>query len=133
MRISDWSPDVCSSDLLQYGGGRSMEGVLKAAVAAGNTIDSTWAKPLVEYVNYAGDFVDFLRPRTILGRFGAGGIPSLRRIPFNVHIKGQTVGGTGYGVGEGKPTPGTKLAYKETDNRWEERPVGEGWEGTCRK
>src|SRR3546814_17940849 len=85
-----------------YGGGRSMEGVLKAAVAAGNTIDSTWAKPLVEYVNYAGDFVDFLRPRTILGRFGAGGIPSLRRIPFNVHIKGQTVGGTGYWVGEGK-------------------------------
>src|SRR3546814_1165786 len=99
-----------------YGGGRSMEGVLKAAVAAGNTIDSTWAKPLVEYVNYAGDFVDFLRPRTILGRFGAGGIPSLRRIPFNVHIKGQTVGGTGYWVGEGKPQPVTKFGYKSEEH-----------------
>src|SRR3546814_8268332 len=55
---------------------------------------------------------------TILGRFGAGGIPSLRRIPFNVHIKGQTVGGTGYWVGEGKPKPVTKFGYNDTYHGW---------------
>lgn len=103
---------------LAFAGGRSMETVLKAAVAAGNTIDSTWAKPLVEYVNYAGDFVDFLRPRTLLGQFGQGSVPSLRRIPFNVHIKGQTAGGTGYWVGEGKPKPVTKFGYNDTYHGW---------------
>jgi HK97 family phage major capsid protein len=103
---------------LQFGGGRSMETVLKAAVNAGTTIDATYAGPLVQYVNYAGDFVDFLRPRTIVGRFGLNGVPALRRIPFNVHIKGQTVGGTGYWVGEGKPKPVTAFGFNDTYHGW---------------
>lgn len=103
---------------LGWSGSRSMESVLKAAVAAGTTQDATWAKPLVEYVNYAGDFVDYLRPRTLIGRFGQGNIPALRRIPFNVHIKGQTVGGTGYWVGEGKPKPVTKFGFEDTYHGW---------------
>ena len=86
---------------------------LKAAVAAGTTTDATWASPLVEYNQFAGDFVEFLRPQTILGRFGAGNIPSLRRIPFNVHVRGQTSGGTGYWVGQGKPKPVTKFAFND--------------------
>jgi HK97 family phage major capsid protein len=87
---------------------------MKAAVAAGTTTDATWALPLVEYNQFAGDFVEFLRARTIIGRFGRDGIPDVRRIPFNVHIRGQTVGGTGYWVGQGKAKPVTKFGYNDT-------------------
>lgn len=86
--------------------------VLKAAVAAGTTTDATWAAPLVEYVQFAGDFVEFLRPQTIIGKFGQGGIPSLRSVPFNINIRGQTSGGSGYWVGQGKPKPLTKFDFE---------------------
>ena len=99
------------TDKMLYG---MMELQSKAAVAGGTTTDSTWALPLVEYNQFAGDFVEFLRPRTIIGQFGSGGIPDFRRIPFNVHIRGQTAGGTGYWVGEGLPKPVTKSDYNDT-------------------
>lgn len=88
--------------------------VLKAAVAAGTTVDATWAGPLLEYNQFAGDFVEFLRPQTILGKFGQGGIPSLRAVPFNINIRGQTSGGSGYWVGQGAPKPLTKFDFENT-------------------
>lgn len=90
----------------------------KANVNAGTTLDSTWAAPLVDYQNFAGDFVEFLRPQTIIGKFGSGGIPGLRRIPFNVRITGQTSGGSGYWVGEGAPKPLTKFDFNAVELRW---------------
>lgn len=84
---------------------------LKAAVEAGTTTDTTWAAPLVQYQQYAGDFIEFLRPQTIIGKFGANGVPDLRRVPFNVLIKGQTSGGAGYWVGQGAAKPLTKFDY----------------------
>lgn len=86
---------------------------LKAAVAAGTTTDSDWASALVEYNQFAGDFVTYLRPKTILGKFGTGNIPQLRQIPFNVHIRGQTTGGSGYWVGQGSPKPLTKFNFND--------------------
>ncbi|OEO30902.1 phage capsid protein [Devosia insulae DS-56] len=87
---------------------------LKAAMGAGTTTNPTWSAPLVDsYQRFAGDFVEFLRPQTIIGQFGAGSIPSLRRIPFNVSIPAQTSGGEGYWVGEGKPKPLTKFDFSE--------------------
>lgn len=103
---------------LSFAGGRSVESIMKAAVNAGTTIDTSYAKPLVDYINYSGDFVTFLRSRTIIGQFGTGGVPSLRRIPFNVHIKGQTAGGTAYWVGEGKPKPVTAFGFNDTYHGW---------------
>lgn len=90
----------------------------KAAVAAGTTVHETWAGPLVDYQNFAGDFIEFLRPRTILGQFGQGSVPQLRRIPFNVKIQGQTSGGSGYWVGEGAPKPLTKFDFAPVELRW---------------
>lgn len=103
---------------LAFANGRPMEDIVKAAVAAGTTLDSTYAAPLLAYNDYAGDFVNFLRPQTIIGQFGVGNIPSLRRIPFNVHIKGQTSGGTGYWVGEGLPKPVTAFGYSNVYHGW---------------
>lgn len=122
---NNYGEDSPVTKALEFAQGGSMENFLrekmyqtKATVVAGTTIDATWAKPLVEYVNYAGDFVDYLRGRTLVGQFGTGNIPSLRRIPFNVHIKGQTVGGSASWVGEGKPKPVTAFGYNDTYHGW---------------
>src|SRR5690625_7199109 len=57
------------------------------------------------------DFVEFLRPQTILARFGRDGVPSLRQVPFRTALVGQTSGGEGYWVGEGKAKPLTKFDF----------------------
>lgn len=87
--------------------------VTKAAVPAGTTAEGNWAGALVgEGTSVIADFVEFLRPRTILGRFGQNGVPSLRNVPFNVPLVGQTSGGQGYWVGEGKAKPLTSFGYE---------------------
>lgn len=86
----------------------------KAAVQAGSTItgvDATWGSALVDYTDFTGDFIEFLRPKTIIGKFGTGDIPGLRRIPFNVTIKGQNSGATAGWVGEGKSKPVTSMGF----------------------
>lgn len=89
--------------------------MVKAAVAAGTTTHTTWAAPLVpEESGGFADFVEFLRPMTIVGKFGTNGIPSLRRIPFRVGLVGQTSGGTAYWVGEGAAKPLTKFDFERT-------------------
>lgn len=86
--------------------------VVKAAVSAGNTNNSAWAGALVgEETSVFADFVEYLRPQTILGKFGTGGVPSLRRVPFRVPLIGQTSGGAGYWVGEGAAKPLTKFDF----------------------
>lgn len=89
--------------------------VTKAAVAPATTTDSTWAAPLIGNVGGVfADFVEYLRPQTILGRFGQNGVPSLRRVPFRVPLVGQTSGGDGYWVGEGQAKPLTKFDFSRT-------------------
>jgi len=89
--------------------------VTKAAVAAATTSDATWAGPLVgDETNVFADFVEYLRPQTILGRFGTNGIPGLRRVPFRTPLIGQTSGGDGYWVGEGQAKPLTKFDFNRT-------------------
>lgn len=88
--------------------------VTKAAVAPGTT-DATWGKPLVgEESNVFADFVAFLRPQTILGRFGQAGVPALRSVPFRTALIGQTSGGDGYWVGEGQAKPLTSMDFSRT-------------------
>lgn len=81
---------------------------LKAAVAAGTTLESTWASPLVEAQNFMGDFINYLRPRTLIGQ------AQFRPVPFNVRIAGQTSGGTAGWVGQGKAKPVTKFDFNDT-------------------
>lgn len=99
-----------------YGEDSPVYGLLtKAAVPAANTGDSDWAGNLVsEEGGVFADFVEYLRPRTILGRFGSDGIPSLRRVPFRVPLVGQTSGGEGYWVGEGNAKPLTSWTHGKT-------------------
>lgn len=78
---------------------------LMAAVGAGTRTGSGWADDLVYAQNLTQDFVDILRPLTIVGR-----IPGLRRAPFNIRVGTKTSGTTGYWVGEGRPIPMSKFA-----------------------
>jgi HK97 family phage prohead protease len=85
----------------------------KAAVSAGTAAHATWLGPFVNPLGFA-DFVEFLRPKTIIGRFGTNGIPSLRRIPFRTPLISGTSGGEAYWVGEGKAKPLTKFDAART-------------------
>jgi HK97 family phage major capsid protein/HK97 family phage prohead protease len=84
---------------------------LKAAVPAGTTTESTWASALVDPTNLPEEFIEYLRPATIIGKFGTGNIPALRSVPFNVRMIEQTQGGTGYWVGQGAPKPLTAFGF----------------------
>ena len=89
--------------------------ILKAAVAAGSTTNQPWAGALVspEGAVFA-EMLEYLRPMTILGKFGQGGIPSLRSIPFRVPIGSQTSGGAAQWVGEGMAKPLTYFEVART-------------------
>lgn len=90
--------------------GCSLESLMriKATVAAGDTQNSTWAAPLVYANTFMGDFIEYLRPRTLIGQ------AAFRPVPFNVRIAGQTSGGTAGWVGEGKAKPVTKFDFNAT-------------------
>lgn len=78
---------------------------MKATVAAGDTLNSTWAAPLVDAATFAGDFIEFLRPRTLIGQ------ANFRRTPFNVRIGSATSGGSASWVGQGKAKPVTSFGF----------------------
>jgi HK97 family phage major capsid protein/HK97 family phage prohead protease len=111
-KITGESPRDLAKSL--YGEESAVYGIIvKAAVSAGSTQDGNWAANLVgDETSVFADFVEFLRPQTILGKFGTGTIPSLRRVPFRTPLIGQTSGGDGYWVGEGKAKPLTNFGYE---------------------
>jgi len=78
---------------------------LKAAVAAGDTQNATWAKPLINPA-IVDDFLPLLRAATILGR-----IQGLKKVPFNVNVPSQTAGAVINWVGELKPKPVSPMAF----------------------
>jgi len=102
-RFKDTTPEVAEVLRAEYSMGES---VLKAAVAAGNTTDTTWAGPLAYYNNMAGEFIELLRPKTILGR-----ISGFRAVPFLTRIPRQTSGVSGKWVGEGSPKPVQAMGF----------------------
>jgi HK97 family phage prohead protease len=111
MYASD-APTIAMLDAaLKYGEVSDM--ALKAVVPAGSTSDTQYAGALVTAVSgesgVVGDFLEFLRPRTILGKFGTGGYPALRQVPFRTGLITQHTGGAGYWVGEGAPKPVMRL------------------------
>lgn len=100
-----------------YGENSSVYGYLKqrAAVPAASTGDDDWAGFLVgDETSIYADFVEYLRPQTIVGKFGTDGIPALRSVPFNVPLLSMTSGATAYWTGEGAAKPLTKFTGTRT-------------------
>ena len=78
----------------------------KAAVAAGSTSDSASDAPLVQYTNLVSEFVELLRPATILGR-----LTGARHVPMNVRFPRETGGVSAGWVAEGAATPASAMAF----------------------
>jgi len=91
--------------------------VHRAAVAAGTTTNPTWAGPLVYAQNLTSEFIDLLRPATIIGRL------PLRPVPFNVSIPRQTGAATAGWVGEGQSKPVSPLAFDRLAIPWAKTAV----------
>lgn len=87
--------------------------VLKAAMAAGTTTDAEWAAPLVPYQQMSSEFIELLRPETIVGK-----LTGLRAVPFNVRIPGQTQGSSVNWVGETAPKPVSELKFGDITLRF---------------
>lgn len=85
---------------------------VKTAVGAATTGNNQG--PAVQYTDYAQGFIDYLRAKTILDKFGTGIYPALRRVPFNTRVSTQTAGATAGWVGEGKPKPLSKGTFGTT-------------------
>lgn len=78
----------------------------KTAVLAGDSNTSGWASQLVYYSDMASEFIDLLRPKTIIGR-----IQGLRRVPFNIRYGSTLTGSSSAWVGETNPIPASALAF----------------------
>lgn len=90
----------------------------KAAVAAGTTTDSSWAGPLVQYNDMESEFIELLRPMTILGK-----LTQLNKVPFNIRMARQLTGVSGSFVGEGAPKPVGRQTYDNVTLGWAKAAV----------
>ena len=84
----------------------------KAAVPAATTTDPEWAGALVHDRNVAG-FLEYLRPRTLVGQFGQNGIPALRQVPFRAPLIVQTQKANANWSGEGKQKIVVKAGWRQ--------------------
>jgi HK97 family phage major capsid protein/HK97 family phage prohead protease len=98
---------------------------VKAAVGAGAALTSHWADDLVPYNILMNDFIEYLRPGSIVGKFGGPNpgapgtnYPALNRVPFNVRTSGFSAGTTGYWVQEGLPIPVSKATSFTATLTW---------------
>lgn len=99
-----------------YGADSEPYAIIKTGeVAPGTTLSGNWAADLVGAETSAfADFANYLRPATILGKFGVNGVPGLRHVPFREPLVSQTGAGGAWWVGEGKPKPVTAFEFDRT-------------------
>lgn len=88
--------------------------ISKAAVLAGTTVATNWALPLVEYNTMSNEFIEFLRPQTIIGQLK----DKFRKVPFMTRMQRQTAGATAGWVGEGLSKPVSALAFDTVTMPW---------------
>jgi HK97 family phage major capsid protein/HK97 family phage prohead protease len=114
MRCNEW-PDMPElKQIMEIGPRNLMDSIhQRAPLAPGTTTDSTWASPLITYNVMTSEFIELLRPATILGR-----IPNLRRVPFNIQMPSSVTGTSVAWVGEQAPKPVTSMTFSTVTLRW---------------
>ena len=97
-----------------FGSAEAFVSQQRAAVAAGSTTNAAWAGVLVYAENMASEFIEMLRPVTILGQ-----LPSLRKVPFNIRMPRQLGGVSTAGwVGQGLSKPVGQLNLDAVTLPW---------------
>lgn len=99
---------VSASDILKSWD--APEHVQRVAKAVVGTTTSPEYSALVDTQNLVGEFIDLLRPRTIIDQ-----LQGFRRVPFNITIPTKTSGSIVNWVGEAKRKPVTNLAFGKTN------------------
>lgn len=99
-QVSKMAASIGTADFTQH------FGVQKTAIAAGDSTTSGWASQLAYAQNIESEFIEYLRPKTVIGRVGA--LVPFRRVPFNFRTGSMTGGTTAYWVGQGSPVPVSK-------------------------
>lgn len=102
--MKNHSEYVSASDLLKAW--NVPEHIVNVAKAVPGTTNSTDYQSLVTLQNLTSEFVDILRPQTIIGK-----MKGFRNVPFNISIPTKTQGSIVNWVGESKPKPVTGLKF----------------------
>lgn len=102
-RAKSWADSTPEVELMVR---NTLDWETKAAVAAGTTTDAVWAGPLAPTQTAVNEFLELLRPRTLIGR-----VPGFRQVPFNTAVPSQTGGGTYSWVGQGNAKPVTSATF----------------------
>lgn len=98
---------VSTSELLKsWGAPENVQNVAKAVVG---TTGSAEYSALVDTQNLVGEFMDVMRPQTIIGR-----ISGFREVPFNITVATKTKSSIVNWVGEAQPKPVTNLEIGKT-------------------
>lgn len=98
---------VSASDLLKTW--NAPERVLNVAKAVVGTTTSSEYSALVDSKILVTEFLDLLRPRTIIGQ-----MTGFRKVPFNITVPTKTSASIVNWVGEGQKKPVTNLAFGKT-------------------
>ena len=102
--------DVSASDILKSWD--APEHVQRVAKAVVGTTTSPEYSALVDTQNLVGEFIDLLRPRTIIDQ-----LQGFRRVPFNVTIPTKTSGSIVNWVGDANQSQTWHLAKQILDLR----------------
>ncbi len=86
---------------------------IKATAGTAADVSPGWGSELVYQTNLASEFIELLRPATIIGR-----MTGFRMVPFNVRVAAQTAGATVNWVGEAASKPVGDNAYDEVTLGW---------------
>ena len=80
--------------------------VLRAAVEAGSTATGSWAENLAVYGVMQNEWIELLRPLTILGR-----LSNVAMMPFNTYVQRVSGGITAQWTGADAPIPVTEMTF----------------------
>ena len=92
---------------------KPVQDYLTQKAVTGTTTNAGFAAPLVENTTLVGEFLELLRPATIVGK-----LQGFRNVPFNVKIPLQNGASTVQWVGEGKTKPLTNPTFDSATLSW---------------
>lgn len=96
----------------RWGSGSGATMVIKSATAAASSQDADWGSKLADTAQAATEFLECVRPATIIGR-----LDGIRRVPANVRVAAQSGGAVAFWRGESKAVKFRRMAFERATLR----------------